>query len=88
MDIVGVDQESARVRGAGERTIIILVDQWDPILHEGAEYTDDGRVRNLVGEVLQLRPEYEQEMSDVSAREYTALTWSMYPRSNLSRGTT
>ncbi len=40
------------VKDGGERTIIILVDQGDPILHERAEYADEWGMRSLVGEVL------------------------------------
>ena len=36
-------------------TVVILVDQWDPVLHESAEDADERRVGGLVGEVLQLR---------------------------------
>ena len=55
MDIVGVDQGFARAQGAGERTIIILVDQGDPILHESAEDPHEWCVSGFVGEALQLR---------------------------------
>ena len=38
------------------RTVVVLVDQWDPVLHESTEDANERRVCNLVRKFFQFRP--------------------------------
>ena len=39
------------------RTVVVLVDQWDPVLHERAEDTNERRMGDLVRNLFQFRSE-------------------------------